>query len=155
LSLFTGLGLLSDQRLAGIVVMSGYLPALSKFKLTNGLESTPIFHGHGTADPLVLFGMATKTSEALSSFGLTKYKLKPYEGMQHTVIQQEIMDVLEFLTQNLPDDESCRVAVKDPSEMSMKELRAAIKSAGLSRQSVGFCEKIEFVNLLKEWRAKN
>jgi len=44
--LFTGLQLADkEQRLAGIVVMSGYLPAAKKFKITPGLEETPVFHG--------------------------------------------------------------------------------------------------------------
>ena len=43
LSLFTGLQL--ESSLAGILVMSGYLPAASKLKLKQ--TDTPVWHGHG------------------------------------------------------------------------------------------------------------
>jgi predicted esterase len=52
-SLFTGLQLPIDMKLAGILVMSGYLPGASKFKITPGLEDVPVMHCHGTADPVV------------------------------------------------------------------------------------------------------
>ena len=54
MSIFTGLQLpAEDQKLAGILVMSGYLPGRSKFKLSPGLESLPVLHCHGSADPMV------------------------------------------------------------------------------------------------------
>lgn len=43
LSLYTGLQL--AQPLAGIVVLSGYLPAAAKVSITAGLERTPVWHG--------------------------------------------------------------------------------------------------------------
>lgn len=43
LSLFTGLQF--NHPLAGIVVLSGYLPCAQRFRIAPGLESTPIFHG--------------------------------------------------------------------------------------------------------------
>lgn len=56
MSLFTGLQLPEpEQKLAGLAVMSGYLPGAALFKLTPGLESTPVFHCHGSADPVVSF----------------------------------------------------------------------------------------------------
>lgn len=60
LSLFTGMQLPSEQRLGGIVVMSGYLPAAAQFQITPGLEDTPIMHCHGEADPMVVVNMAKK-----------------------------------------------------------------------------------------------
>jgi hypothetical protein len=40
--------------------------------------------------------------------------------------------------------------VKKPAEMSIKELKVAIKQAGLTEQCVGFSEKAEFVELLEK-----
>jgi lysophospholipase-2 len=54
LSLFTGLQL--EQKLAGIVVMSGYLPAAKQCKPKH--LNVPIWHGHGTQDPMVQLAMA-------------------------------------------------------------------------------------------------
>lgn len=152
LSLFTGLTLSPSQKLAGIVVLSGYLPGAKRFQLTEGLESTPIFHGHGTDDPLVLHAMATKTRELVTSKGVIDYKLKSYRGMQHTVLPQEISDVYEFLKNVLPPDEGACIKVKAPEEMSVKELKAAIRRAGLGSKAVGLMEKQEFVKLLKDYR---
>ncbi len=53
MSLTTGLQLPVEQKLAGIVVMSGYLPGAKKFRFVPGLEDTPILHCHGDSDPMV------------------------------------------------------------------------------------------------------
>mmetsp|Transcript_22285 Transcript_22285/g.66039 ORF Transcript_22285/g.66039 Transcript_22285/m.66039 type:complete len:287 (-) Transcript_22285:1133-1993(-) len=153
LSLYTGLQLDSvDQKLAGIVVMSGYLAAAKSFKLTSGLEVTPILHCHGSADPMVIYDMAKKSQQHLLEMGAKEYKLRSYAGLVHSVNMEEIADVMTFLQRVLPPDESCKVKLKDPSEMSVKELKAAIRKAGLGSKAVGFMEKGEFVRLLKDHR---
>lgn len=53
MSLVTGLQLPSDKKVAGLLVMSGYLPAANRFRLTSGLEDIPVLHCHGLADPVV------------------------------------------------------------------------------------------------------
>eukprot|EP00559_Dactyliosolen_fragilissimus_P001051 CAMPEP_0184859904 /NCGR_PEP_ID=MMETSP0580-20130426/4867_1 /TAXON_ID=1118495 /ORGANISM="Dactyliosolen fragilissimus" /LENGTH=220 /DNA_ID=CAMNT_0027356777 /DNA_START=313 /DNA_END=978 /DNA_ORIENTATION=- len=154
LSLYTGMQLPSPKKLAGIVVMSGYLPHSAGFKITPDLENTPILHCHGTADPLVRYDMALKTHEHLTNAGATKLSLKEYKGMQHTVLPEEIADVQKFLQELLPSDvgEDCKVKLKDPSEMSIKELKAAIRNAGLGSKAVGLMEKSEFVRLVQDHR---
>ena len=42
--------------------------------------------------------------------------------------------------------------MKDPSEMSVKELKEAIRQAGLGQKALGLTEKSEFVKLLKKHR---
>ena len=69
LSLFTGLQLPKDQKLAGIVVMSGYLAGAKQFQLTDGLQDIPILHCHGTLDPMVRFPMAELTKNKLAALG--------------------------------------------------------------------------------------
>ena len=154
LSLFTGMQLPhADKKLAGIVVMSGYLPAAKQFKITQGLESTPIFHGHGEADPMVQYIMAEKSRQhVVDEGGATEYTIKGYAGLPHSVSPEEIADVMEFLSRVLPPDESCKITLKDPETMSVKELKAAIRKAGLGSKAVGLMEKGEFVKLLKEHR---
>jgi predicted esterase len=34
-----------DQKLAGVCLLSGYLPHAKQFQITSGLESVPVFHG--------------------------------------------------------------------------------------------------------------
>lgn len=66
MSLFTGLQMPeADQKLAGLLVMSGYLPGASQFKLTSGFEDIPIFHCHGSMDPVVRPQWATMTQSGL------------------------------------------------------------------------------------------
>ena len=153
LSLFSGLSLKPEQKLAGIIVLSGYLAARKSFQLTEGLEDTPIFHGHGKQDPMVLHTMAQKTQMALQAIGVSNYKLKSYDGLQHSLNPLEIQDVQNFLLEKIPPDSSQCIAVKDPSEMSIKELKRAIKNAGLGSRALGLMEKSEYVNLLKEFRS--
>jgi lysophospholipase II len=149
LSLFTGFQL--PERIAGVVVLSGYLPAAKKFKVTPGLQGIPVLHCHGTQDPLVNHALAQKSKERVQSAGVTSYTIKSYP-IGHTVDTKELSDVLNFLKVVLPPDDSCKIKLKDIHEMSVKELREAIRKAGLSRKAVGLMEKAEFVRLLQDHR---
>jgi predicted esterase len=150
LALFTGMQL--PQTLAGIVVMSGYMPAASQFQLTPGLENVPILHCHGTMDPMVKFDLAEKTKAKLVACGATNYEIKSFP-IQHTVSPDELAQVSRFVQSVLPADDTCKIQLKDPSAMSVKELKAAIKKAGLGPKAVGFMEKSEFIRLLQDHRA--
>lgn len=152
LSIFTGFQL-SDpsHKLGGIVCMSGYLPALSKFKITDGLQTTPMLHCHGTQDMLVNYNMALKTQSSLCELGVEKHVLKQY-NIGHTVSMEELSDVSKFLMEQLPDDPTHRITLPDPSTMSVKQLKEAIRNAGLSHKAIGFMEKSEYVKLLQQYR---
>jgi len=85
LALFSGLQMAPEEKLAGILVMSGYLAGAKQFKMSEAGKATPILHCHGTADPMVQWGMAQKTHAMLTTDGgHSDYTLKPYEGMAHT-----------------------------------------------------------------------
>jgi len=145
LSLFTGLQL--ESSLAGILVMSGYLPAASKMKLKQ--PDTPVWHGHGSQDPLVQYAMAQKTKSKLTELGVKDYSLNSYP-IPHTVSPVELRDAMKFLEKVLPFDVSIKITLKDPKDMSVKELKAAIRKAGLS--AVGLMEKSEFIKLVQDHR---
>ncbi|GAX11632.1 lysophospholipase II [Fistulifera solaris] len=147
LSLFTGLQL--SQQLAGIVVMSGYVPAAAQLKVQQ--PSTPILHCHGTQDVIVPYAMAEKSQKMLQSKGVQKYELQSYP-IPHTVSPNELAAVKAFLQQVLPPDDTCLVTLPDPSTMSVKELKAEIRNAGLSKQATGLMEKHEFVKLIQDYR---
>lgn len=150
LGLYTGLQF--SEKLAGVIVLSGYLPQQTKFTITPGLEETPILHCHGSQDPVVIYPMAELTKKALTEVkGAKKYELKTYP-VQHTVSMEEIAEMETFLQTVLPPDETCRIKIKEAKDMSVKELKAAIKKAGLSNQAVGFMEKSEFVRLIQDHR---
>ena len=95
---------------------------------------------------------AEESKSTVMEKGATDYILKTYAGLAHSVNPSEIGDVLVFLQKVLPADDSCKIQLKDPSEMSVKELKAAIAKAGLGRQAVGLMEKKEFVDLVKRHR---
>jgi len=107
LSLHTGMQLDGAHRpLAGIVVMSGYLPHASSFKITPGFENTPIFHGHGEKDPTVNLEAALESQSQVRKSGAKDYELKTYPKLPHSVNPQEIEDVGAFLMKVLPPDEA-------------------------------------------------
>jgi hypothetical protein len=101
---------------------------------------------------MVAYTMAEKTKATVVAKGIKSYTLKKYP-IGHTVGADEIQDVHNFLVSVLPPDDSCRIKLKEPSEMSVKELKAAIRKAGLSQQAVGLMEKHEFVKLLQHHRS--
>lgn len=103
MSLLTGLT--GNRKLAGIAVLSGWLPMRNKFKTIASphASGTPVFWGHGSIDPLVRFQFCKDSSEILTSHlgipllttpdefkGLT-YNI--YEGMGHTTNQKELDDL--------------------------------------------------------------
>lgn len=152
LSLFSGMQMPADEKLAGIVVMSGYLPAAAQFKITDGVEDTPILHCHGENDPMVVVGMAQRSQQMVTASGAKSYELKTYPGLVHSVNMEEVAYVQNFLEKIVPVSDDCKVKLKDPSEMSVKELREAIRKAGLGQKAVGLMEKSEFVKLVQNHR---
>ena len=149
MSLFAGLQMPPEKKLAGVLVMSGYLAGSKQFNLSPSGATTKTLHCHGLADPMVNYNMAEKTRDLLLSGGHKAYELKPYEGLAHSVSVEELKDGLEFLKGVLPVDESCVVKEKEVEEMSVKELKAAIRKGGLGKEAVGLTEKRELVELLK------
>jgi lysophospholipase II len=155
MSLFCGLQLPIEERLAAVLVMSGYCPGYSQFKLTPGMEDVPLLHCHGTHDPVVRHEWAVKTKGHLEGLGFKDYELKDYPGMQHSACPEEMAYALAFLQKHIPNDPSLALKPKDPTEMSVKELKAAIQRAGLASKTLGFNEKSEFIELLKAHREGN
>lgn len=153
MSLSCGLQLPINKKPAGILVMSGYLPAPKAFNLTKGFEDLSILHCHGNSDPVVRFEMATKTRDYIQSKGATAYEFKSYPGLAHSVSPQEINYACEFLKEILPFNAEFAIPAKLPSQMSVKELKLAVRNNGLSSQAIGFSEKSEFVKLLEDHAA--
>lgn len=149
LSLFTGFQL--PHTIAGIVCMSGYLPAAKQFRIHPGNENIPVLHCHGTQDMVVAYPLAQKSKSKVQESGCTNYTIQSYP-IAHTVDMKEIADVLKFLKERLPADETFKIKLKDVNDMSVKELREAIKKAGLSHKAIGLMEKSEFVRLLQDYR---
>jgi predicted esterase len=79
-------------------------------------SSTPIFWGHGTADPLVTYkigsssveflktalGISAVTAEGSDAAALKGVLFKSYAGLQHGAAPEELNDLTEWLKKILP-----------------------------------------------------
>ncbi len=90
-------GLRHDERLAGLVGLSGYLPLAAKAEAerhpANG--DVPIFLAHGTQDPVIPIDRARASREALVGMG---HAVEWHEyAMPHSVCAEEIDDLNRWL----------------------------------------------------------
>lgn len=90
------------------------------------------------------------TSFRLLLQGLEKYHLSMHAGVGHSISGEMLREAQQFIGQCLPHSEEFVIKPKPPREMSVKELKVAIRHHGLGQQAVGFTEKDEFIRLLEE-----
>ncbi|KAJ2784777.1 hypothetical protein H4R18_000904 [Coemansia javaensis] len=111
MSLFTGLQL--EHQLAGLAVLSGYLPVRERImaRATDASKRTPIFQAHGTADEVVLYQYGEMTAEALRQSGYA-VDFHSYRHMGHSSCDEELRDLLAFLTKCLPEQDKFKVELK-------------------------------------------
>ncbi|CDO73842.1 hypothetical protein BN946_scf185015.g171 [Trametes cinnabarina] len=109
-------GLTTERRLAGLTVLSGWLPLRLKIKamMNDHAKKLPIFWGHGKADPIVRFDRATLSLEHIKTqFGLNVsvppekvleggIEFHAYDGLPHSVDDKELEDLKTFLQKVLP-----------------------------------------------------
>ena len=99
-ALFTGLRY--PERLAGIVGLSCYLPLAATLpdELSDANRSTPVFQGHGQADPVVPEWIGRASHEQLVAAGCAAtWHSYP---IPHAVIPEELADLRAFLDACLP-----------------------------------------------------
>ena len=90
-------GLRHARALAGIVALSTYVPISSLLAAERHAANaaTPIFWGHGSADPVVLYQRGVDSRELLQSLGYTvDWHSYP---MPHSVCAQEVADLRQWL----------------------------------------------------------
>jgi len=88
--------------LAGVMVLSGYLPGESTFAAEREAAntSTPIFTAHGRADNVLPISLGTTSRDFLRAKG---YAVEWHEyPMAHAVCAEEVADIREFLFKVLP-----------------------------------------------------
>jgi phospholipase/carboxylesterase len=90
-----------DQKLAGMIGLSGYLPLAAQFNAErhSANQDTPIFLAHGTQDPVVALARGQASRQQLEELGYP-VTWKTY-NMQHSVCAEEIGDIAQFLRQVL------------------------------------------------------
>ena len=81
---------------AGILMMSGYLLESDARPCPKKSCEIPIGLFHGSADPVVPFSAAEQTFKSLTAAGYAP-SLKVYDGMEHSVCDEEIRDVFAWL----------------------------------------------------------
>lgn len=90
------------QTLAGVMVLSAYLPAESTLLAERAAanEATPIFMAHGQGDPTLPISMGLQSRDFLKAQG---YAVEWHEyPMGHAVCAAEVGDIREFLLRVLP-----------------------------------------------------
>ncbi len=90
-------GLRHDQRLAGLVGLSGYLPlaAHTAAERSAANADVPIFLAHGRDDPMIALDRATASRDALLALG---YDIEWHDyAMPHSVCMDEIADLNRWL----------------------------------------------------------
>lgn len=95
MSLYIGTRL--EERLAGIVALSCYLPFARELaeKRRPANDRTPIFMAHGTQDPVVPFALGDESRGLLQAAGYD-VEWRTY-AMPHGVCEPEVADIRAFL----------------------------------------------------------
>jgi phospholipase/carboxylesterase len=90
-------GLRHRAGLAGLIVLSGYLPLAESLvaEASEANRKTPIFMGHGEVDQVVPISMARRSFQQLNKLGYA-VTWKTYL-MPHSVVDEELGDVRAFL----------------------------------------------------------
>jgi len=91
-------GLRYSKKLAGIIALSTYLPledSLDKEK-TDANADIPILLAHGSADPVIPIHLAHRSHKKLEQAGYG-VEWHEYKGMPHSVSEQEIFHIAEWL----------------------------------------------------------
>ena len=93
------------NRLAGVIVLSSYLPLESSLEAeaSSANRSTPIFMAHGTEDTVVPLRLAEVSRSALQTRG---YEVEWHTyPMPHAVCAEEIAAISDFIDRVIGDDE--------------------------------------------------
>ncbi len=90
-------GLRQPKRLAGLMVLSAYLPMSPMIEIERNAASAsvPIFMGHGIADNIVPLVLGTMSRDTLSKLG---YEVEWHQyPMPHSVCAEELADISAWL----------------------------------------------------------
>lgn len=90
-------------RVRGVLVFSGFLADHPSVAVTRErVRNTPIFWGHGTADPAIPFAAAEAGWQELSAAGAL-LEARTYRDMSHTISEEELRDAKSWLANLLND----------------------------------------------------
>lgn len=91
---------LLDVKIGGVIGLSGFCPVRStieeKAKQSVNFD-TPVFQGHGTADPVINYEYGKLTSEFYKELGFKNYTFNTYPGLAHSADDKELFDIAQFI----------------------------------------------------------
>jgi predicted esterase len=95
---------LHEKKIGGILAFS---PAVPFFKLLKDEKldvniNTPVFHGHGTADPVIPIHAGNADVELFKELGFKNYTYKTYPGLQHSCHPEELETAFDFIRKIAP-----------------------------------------------------
>ena len=90
-------GLRHRERLAGLMVLSSYLPLAASVsaEISPAGKAAPIFMAHGSHDPMIAIARATASRDQLADLGCA-IEWKEYP-MEHSLAIEEVRDAREWL----------------------------------------------------------
>ncbi|AWP17091.1 putative acyl-protein thioesterase 1-like [Scophthalmus maximus] len=104
LSLYTALT--TQQKLAGVVALSCWLPLRNSFPQASANIANKdmyVLQCHGDADPLVPFIFGSQTAEKMKSLiNPANITFKSYRGLPHNACPEEMVDIKRFIERQLP-----------------------------------------------------
>ena len=91
-------GLRYEKQLGGIMALSTFLPLVDSLESekSDANAAIPIFQAHGSEDPVVPVDLAYGTQKVLEREGY-EVEWHEYKGMAHSVSEQEIFHLAEWL----------------------------------------------------------
>lgn len=95
-------GLRQQERLAGIIALSTYLPLAEKFatEASQASQKTPVFMAHGAWDDVIPLAAGQASRDRLETSG---YSVDWHQyPMPHAVCAEEIADIRAFILKILP-----------------------------------------------------
>jgi len=99
MSYYTGYQM--KKALAGVLILSGYIPKMQSFAVTPETVDVPALICHGDSDPVVRFQWGSLSKDKLEASGV-KLDFRVYNGMEHSMCMEELDDIKKWLQQVLP-----------------------------------------------------
>lgn len=97
-----------DVKIAGFIPLSApilpFVDLISDKVRYNAINlETPVFHGQGLSDPIVRFDIGNKGSSFFrEKLGYTNYKYETYRGLDHSVNDEELMEIFSLIRSAVP-----------------------------------------------------
>jgi len=135
--------------IGGCIGLSTYLPLAEQWQkhVSDEAKATPLFMGHGDADPLVRLSWGEESFQRVKKVGVKSTEFHKYRGMQHSSCMQELEDVIAFIRNHIESRQpSNDYTNKELLDMKISQLKQILAEKGGSCS--GLLEKYEFIEAI-------